>query len=97
MTTSPRAADGYWTIQLVHRDRDQTGKRYACRARDDLAARTIAGHLAGSGRDAMGYDYHRFDNPAGQFALTLDLGQSERIDEPDAWAALQAARRTIRT
>lgn len=94
--TSAIDAEGYWTIQIIHRDRDRIGKRYACHARDDLTARGIASHLAGSGRDVTGYDYFRFDNPQGQFACALELGQSQPIDDPAAWTALQAARRMLR-
>ena len=93
-TDSATAAEGYWTIEVVNRDRDQLGRRYVCHAHDDAEARAIAGHLTGSGREVGGYDYHRIDNPHGQHARTLAIGQSESIDNPDTWAVLKAARRS---
>jgi hypothetical protein len=99
MTTakaSPAAAssvDGYWTIEIISQDRSRQGDRYVCHAQDDGHAKSIAGHLAGSARTTVGYDYHRIDNPAGRYARALTVGQSERIDDSGAWTALSAARR----
>ncbi len=88
------AAEGYWTIQVIRRDRDQVGPRYVCRASDDAAARNMAGRLSGSSKDVVGYDIHRIDNPHGPHARVLDLGQSESVASSDTWAVLQAARRS---
>jgi|WetSurMetagenome_2_1015567.scaffolds.fasta_scaffold86335_3 hypothetical protein len=92
--TFPTAADGYWTIQVVNRDRGQIGRRYVCHAHDDAEAQAIAGQLAGSAIGIVGYDYHRIDNPHGRYARTLAMGQWEIIDSPDTWAVLQSARRS---
>ncbi len=86
------AADGFWTIQIIQQNRAETGRRYVCRAADDMEARSIAMLLAGSARTVVGYDYFRFDNPAGVHALTLDIGQSERVESPEAWSAFESAR-----
>lgn len=86
--------DGYWTIQVVNRDRAEIGRRYLCHARNDIDAQSIAGRLAGSDRGVVGYDYHHIGNPPGRYADALAMGQSEPIDDADAWAALQAARRS---
>ncbi len=92
-TSAPSATDGYWTIQVVNADRNAAGRRFVCRALDDFQAQSIAGHLSGSDRGVLGYDYHRIDNPAGLHARTLGVGQSEAIFDGDTWAALQSARR----
>ena len=92
IATSPASAsDGYWTIQMICQDRTQVGPRYVCHARDDADARLIAGRLPGATR--VGYDSYRIDNPAGRYARTLEIGQSESVDDPDLWAALEGARR----
>ena len=88
------AAEGYWTIQIIDSKAAAPGRRYVCHAHDDAEAQSIAGHLAGSATSVVGYDYHRIDNPHGRYARALGLGQSEPIDDPDAWAVLQAARRS---
>ena len=82
-------ASGYWTVQVVKRDQDQIGPRYLCRASDDLQARSIAGHLAGSSTAIVGYDYHRIDPDQERRAPALEIGQSVSIDSPDVWASLQ--------
>ena len=92
--TAVAGADGYWTIQLVNHDRAEIGQRYVCHAWDDDQAQSIAGHLAGSANAAVGYDYHRINNPHGRYARALAIGQSEPIEDSDVWAVLQAARRS---
>ena len=92
--TSAVAAGGYWTIQLINRNRDEVGRRYACHAHDEDEARHIAGHLVGALRAAEGYDYHRIDNPAGRHALDIGMGQSVSIDSRETWTVLQSARRS---
>ena len=92
--TASAGADGYWTIQVVNRDRAEGGRRYICHAGDDGQAQAIAGHLAGAGSGVVGYDYHRIDNPKGRYACALAVGQSEPVDDADAWAVLKAARRS---
>ena len=93
-TSAPKAgAEGYWTIQVVEQDRAKDGRRFVCHAAGDLEARGIAGHLAGSDRATVGYDYYRFDNPAGPHALALAIGTSESVASSEAWAAFTAARR----
>lgn len=92
--TALAAADGYWTIQIVNRDRAEIGARYVCHAWDDDHAESIAGHLADSDDGVVGYDHHRIDNPHGRYARALAIGQSEPIHDADAWAVLQAARRS---
>jgi len=97
MTTGKTAAaaeDGYWTIQVVNRDRAEIGLRYLCLAHDGAGARSIAGRLAGSARGVVGYDYHRIDNPRGRHASALGVGQSEPVNDAAAWGVLQAARRS---
>ena len=91
--SAPISTDGYWTIQVVNADRNAAGRRFVCRAQDDSQAQSIAGHLSGSDRGVLGYDYHRIDNPIGLHARTLGVGQSEAIHDGDTWAALQTARR----
>ena len=86
------ASDGYWTIQMICQDRAQVGLRYVCHAQDDAGARLIAGRLPGATR--VGYDSYRVDNPVGRYALTLEIGQSESVDDPELWAVLQNARRS---
>ena len=93
-TTSPTAAGGYWTIQVVNRDSGQVGRRYVCHAHDDAEAQVIAGRLAASAMGNAGYHHHRIDNPHGRYARTLAMGQWESIDSPDTWAVLQSARRS---
>ena len=85
--------EGYWTIQIIQQDRAQTGHRHACHARDDAQAQSIALLLAGSARSTVGYNYHRINNPTGKYALAMAVGQSETVNSPEAWTALQAARR----
>ncbi len=87
------AAGGYWTVQVINKDRDQVGLRYVCHAHDDQEARDIAGQLSGQGNGGAGYDYHRINNPVGRHTRDLGFGESERIGDPDTWAVLQAARR----
>lgn len=97
MTTTKAAsagADGYWTIQIVDRDRAGNGRRYACHAWDDGHAQSIASELAGADIGVVGYDHHRINNPHGRYARALAIGQSEAIDDPDVWAVLKAARRS---
>lgn len=88
------ATDGYWTIQIMNRERNDQGPRFVCHAHDDEQARSMAGHLAGSGRDVVGYDYHRINNPHGRYARALGIGESERIVDTETWSVLQAARRS---
>lgn len=92
--TSPTAAEGYWTIQVIRSNRGEVGPRYVCHAADAAAADGIAGHLTGSSAGVVGYDIHRIDNPRGPHALVLGLGQSESVASADAWAVLQSARRS---
>ena len=92
ISTETPAAEGYWTIQVVNQDRGQIGRRYVCRAQDDRQAQSIALLLAGSGRTTVGFDYHRIDNPVGQYARDLAIGQSELVQSADMWAALGSAR-----
>ena len=91
---SPPAAEGYWTIQVIRRERAEVGPRYVVHASDAAAAGSIAGHLTGASPTVVGYDIHRIDNPLGPHARVLALGQSESISDPDAWAVLKAARRS---
>lgn len=86
-TSAPTGDEGYWTIQIVNQDRSQIGGRYLCHALNDRQAQSIALRLAGSGRTIVGYDYHRIAKPRGS---TVAMGQSQSIDSPDAWAAMQA-------
>lgn len=91
---SPGAAEGYWTIQVVRRERDQVGPRYVCRAANVTAAGGIAGQLTGASSQLVGYDIYRIDNPHGPHALTLALGQSESVTDAETWTVLQSARRS---
>ncbi len=86
--------DGYWTIEVVNRERSETGRRYVCHALDRGHAESIAGHLAGSGAGAAGYDCHRVDNPHGRYARALAIGESEPIEDATVWTVLEAARRS---
>lgn len=92
--TTLAATDGYWTIQVVNRDRSETGRRYVCHAWDKSHAESIAGHLAGSSMGVVGYDCHRIDNPHGRYARALAIGESEPIDDAGVWTVLEAARRS---
>jgi len=93
-TTRPPAAEGYWTIQVIRQERAEVGPRYVVHASDAAAAGSMAGHLAGASAAVVGYDIYRIDNPHGAHARQIALGQSESIIDPDAWAVLQAARRS---
>ena len=86
--------DGYWTIQVVNRDRSEAGGRYVCHAWDKGHAESIAGHLAGSSTAVAGYDCHRIDNPHGRYARALAIGESEPIEDASVWTVLEAARRS---
>ncbi len=88
------AAEGYWTIEVIRRDRQEGGKRFVCHARDAAEARTLAGHLSGADIGSVGYDYHRIDNPAGRYARDLELGQSEQVQDSEVWGVLASARRS---
>jgi len=92
--TSSAAGDGYWTIQIIGGDGVEAGRRFVCHAHDEAQAQTIAGHLAGAGREVKGFDYHRIDNPVGRYQLALAVGQSERVHDMAAWAVFEAARRS---
>ena len=88
------AAEGYWTIQVIRRERAEVGPRFVVHATDAAAAGSIAGHLTGASPSVVGYDIHRIDNPRGPHQRDLAMGQSESITDPDAWAVLKAARRS---
>ena len=82
-------ADGYWTVQVVTRDPGQIGRRYLCRAQDDLQVKAMAGHLAGAARGVVGYDYRRIDPSRALQAPSLSIGQSVSIEGADLWATLR--------
>ncbi len=92
--TSPPAAEGYWTIQVIRRERAEVGPRFVVHASDAATAGSMAGQLIGASPAVVGYDIYRIDNPHGLHARVIDLGQSESITDPEAWAVLKAARRS---
>ena len=92
--TAIAGAAGYWTIQVVNRDRDEIGRRYVCHAWDNGHAQSIAGHLAGCAMGVVGYNFHRIDNPHGRYARALAIGESEPIEDAAVWTVLEAARRS---
>ena len=92
--TSPPAAEGYWTIQVILSQRAEVGPRFVIHAADAAAATGIAGHLTGASSAVVGYDIFRIDNPTGPHARVLALGESQSITDADAWAVLQSARRS---
>jgi hypothetical protein len=68
------AVEGFWSVEVVGRTRDLPHDRYACHARGDLHANSIARVIMGRTRAALGFDLVRLAAPSSE-TRALGLGE----------------------